>query len=213
MITDERRAEIERELAAMEQAEVAVYHAALRVEAHEFQVFAALMSAYRDLARAALDQGLDYVMEGSLAKAPPRKMLYIGQKFGRLFGPWLAQREHAVEFLKGVHGYELTDPLPPEVEGKVEPPESPTSISCPLCGRTSHHPKDVEQRFCSVCGFHDDIALETARLARAAFPKRKVSVVSGSRHILIGADDVKIAEFHGARAHAQAREWLGTVVR
>lgn len=26
---------------------------------------------------------------------------------------------------------------------------------CPTCGRTSHHPKDAEHRYCAVCGFED----------------------------------------------------------
>lgn len=30
------------------------------------------------------------------------------------------------------------------------------SITCPKCGRTSYHPKDIEHRFCGQCGFHDD---------------------------------------------------------
>lgn len=29
----------------------------------------------------------------------------------------------------------------------------PTSVTCPRCGLTSHHPKDVEQGYCSKC--HD----------------------------------------------------------
>jgi hypothetical protein len=27
---------------------------------------------------------------------------------------------------------------------------------CPNCQRTSYHPKDVEHRFCVMCGFADD---------------------------------------------------------
>lgn len=25
------------------------------------------------------------------------------------------------------------------------------SITCPLCGRTSHHPKDIEEGYCGAC--------------------------------------------------------------
>lgn len=31
------------------------------------------------------------------------------------------------------------------------------SIRCPKCGRTSWHPEDVRNRFCGVCGFHDQL--------------------------------------------------------
>lgn len=31
--------------------------------------------------------------------------------------------------------------------------DSRTSITCPRCGRTSHHPKDVEEGYCGNC--HD----------------------------------------------------------
>lgn len=30
------------------------------------------------------------------------------------------------------------------------------SIKCPHCGRVSYHPKDIEHRYCAVCGFHDE---------------------------------------------------------
>jgi hypothetical protein len=33
---------------------------------------------------------------------------------------------------------------------------APTSFTCPRCQRVSHHPKDVEHRFCVICGFADD---------------------------------------------------------
>jgi hypothetical protein len=29
----------------------------------------------------------------------------------------------------------------------------PESITCPSCGRTSHHPKDIEEGYCGFC--HD----------------------------------------------------------
>jgi hypothetical protein len=32
----------------------------------------------------------------------------------------------------------------------------PPSITCPKCGRTSYHPKDIEYRFCAACGYHDE---------------------------------------------------------
>lgn len=32
------------------------------------------------------------------------------------------------------------------------------SIRCPKCGRTSHHPEDVRQRYCGNCHqFHDEM--------------------------------------------------------
>lgn len=27
---------------------------------------------------------------------------------------------------------------------------------CPTCGRSSPHPMDISERFCSTCGFADD---------------------------------------------------------
>src|SRR4030095_7909702 len=33
---------------------------------------------------------------------------------------------------------------------------NPPSITCPSCGRVSYRPKDIEHRYCAVCGFHDD---------------------------------------------------------
>jgi hypothetical protein len=31
------------------------------------------------------------------------------------------------------------------------------SIECPSCHRVSYHPKDVENRFCGQCGWHDQL--------------------------------------------------------
>lgn len=33
----------------------------------------------------------------------------------------------------------------------------PESITCPRCKKTSHNERDVKERFCSRCGYHDDI--------------------------------------------------------
>lgn len=36
-------------------------------------------------------------------------------------------------------------------------PEPEQSIACPRCGKTSHHPQDIAQRYCGFCHiFHDD---------------------------------------------------------
>lgn len=38
------------------------------------------------------------------------------------------------------------------VEWAMAPePEQPTSITCPKCGRTSHHPEDVRWGYCGAC--------------------------------------------------------------
>lgn len=42
------------------------------------------------------------------------------------------------------------------------PPELP-HIECPQCGRRSYHPKDIEHRYCSTCGFHDGLVGKTRR--------------------------------------------------
>jgi hypothetical protein len=35
---------------------------------------------------------------------------------------------------------------------KWEPPEPlPSSITCPKCGMTSYHPKDIEEQYCGNC--------------------------------------------------------------
>jgi len=33
-------------------------------------------------------------------------------------------------------------------------------FTCPKCRRTSFHPRDAEERYCSTCGFADDLNLE-----------------------------------------------------
>jgi hypothetical protein len=35
----------------------------------------------------------------------------------------------------------------------------PTSILCPGCWRRTYNPRDVARRYCSLCGFHDDLQL------------------------------------------------------
>ncbi|MET2951711.1 hypothetical protein ABXV18_26895 [Vibrio owensii] len=32
------------------------------------------------------------------------------------------------------------------------------SITCPLCKRESFSQKDIDQKFCGVCGYHSDLA-------------------------------------------------------
>ena len=46
---------------------------------------------------------------------------------------------------------------------------APESITCPRCGARSHHPKDIQERYCGRCHqFHDLMADEVtvAELAR-----------------------------------------------
>lgn len=32
----------------------------------------------------------------------------------------------------------------------------PASITCPRCGRTSYHPRDIQERYCGACHqFHE----------------------------------------------------------
>lgn len=38
--------------------------------------------------------------------------------------------------------------------------EGAASIACPKCGRRSYHLKDIEHRYCAVCGFHADLRPE-----------------------------------------------------
>lgn len=47
-----------------------------------------------------------------------------------------------------------TEP-PPDVPDQLLRLPDPTSRVCPNCGRTSHHPEDVRQRYCGAChAFH-----------------------------------------------------------
>jgi len=41
------------------------------------------------------------------------------------------------------------------------------AFTCPFCLRVSHHPHDQAERFCGVCGFVDDVAMQGAALDRA----------------------------------------------
>lgn len=45
---------------------------------------------------------------------------------------------------------------------------SQPSITCPKCERTSYHPQDIEHRYCSVCGYHDELGRpnDLAKIAR-----------------------------------------------
>lgn len=40
--------------------------------------------------------------------------------------------------------------------------------TCPICQRPSWHPRDAEERFCSTCGFVDDVLLERSLKRKAA---------------------------------------------
>ncbi len=41
------------------------------------------------------------------------------------------------------------------------------SITCPQCGRTSHHPRDISERYCGACHqFHDDMCAVVGHLWR-----------------------------------------------
>jgi hypothetical protein len=39
----------------------------------------------------------------------------------------------------------------------MAPESKAASITCPSCGRVSYNLTDIAQRFCAVCGFHNDI--------------------------------------------------------
>lgn len=48
--------------------------------------------------------------------------------------------------------------------------ETPMFV-CPTCGRRSPHPKDISERFCSVCGFADDNLAEAEARKVAGRPR------------------------------------------
>lgn len=40
-------------------------------------------------------------------------------------------------------------------------PKDPPSITCPKCGRTSYHPRDVSERYCGNCHqFHENTGID-----------------------------------------------------
>ena len=44
----------------------------------------------------------------------------------------------------------------------IDPGSGRKAITCNTCGKTSHHPQDVVQRYCGYCHrFHDDKKAET----------------------------------------------------
>jgi ribosomal protein L37E len=36
-------------------------------------------------------------------------------------------------------------------------------IECPKCCRRSFHPKDIQYKYCSSCGFHEDLDAATQK--------------------------------------------------
>lgn len=44
------------------------------------------------------------------------------------------------------------------------------SITCPQCGRTSHNPNDVREKYCGACHqYHDTMPVAKLRAAQKAF--------------------------------------------
>jgi len=80
--------------------------------------------------------------------------------------------------------------------------DNPSSITCPLCGMTSYHPKDVEHRYCGNCyQFHDmltgkvdtsDLLIEMARigpdLRAKGFNQREI-MGEAIKNLLVGSVD------------------------
>ena len=46
--------------------------------------------------------------------------------------------------------------------------DQPIGYTCPSCGRTSYHPKDLLCRYCGACGYEDD----DSPYRDAAYPER-----------------------------------------
>lgn len=39
--------------------------------------------------------------------------------------------------------------------------KKPDSITCPKCGKTSYHPKDISERYCGNCHeYHDQMEVK-----------------------------------------------------
>ena len=50
-------------------------------------------------------------------------------------------------------------------------------IVCPKCGRVSHNPNDVRERYCGAChAFHDDLLRDSSELLLKASGGRKAGV-------------------------------------
>ena len=45
-----------------------------------------------------------------------------------------------------------------------------TAYTCPKCARSSAHPHDLQERFCSTCGFEDIRALQAQLLSQQDLP-------------------------------------------
>lgn len=63
----------------------------------------------------------------------------------------LMASEH--EVTTGHHVFLLNTPLDTPLHHTYELLDEDTAIKCYLCGLVSHHPKDVEQRYCGKCHF------------------------------------------------------------
>ena len=67
---------------------------------------------------------------------------------------------------------------PVPVTESLDPPEGEPSITCPRCGMTSYHPKDIENGFCGNC--HDFTSAPDASGGRviAEQPTRLADVIA-----------------------------------
>jgi hypothetical protein len=79
--------------------------------------------------------------------------LAVGFAFGFLVGARAAQRD-AQRRQRGLLN-------------RIEANGSVASYICPLCGRMSYHPKDVENRYCSCCGSADGLLPKDCQHRRA----------------------------------------------
>lgn len=90
---------------------------------------------------------VEFVIHGALA---PRVIEWLnGQGFDVIDFP--SENPEALRCLMVTPGKDLWERFNP-----------PPSITCPKCGRTSHNPNDVEQRYCGACHeYHDTMGLTT----------------------------------------------------
>jgi hypothetical protein len=96
----QRVAEMLSEIAEMRAVQTRIYHVGLKMPHGEWQAFAALVSVYASMCEIVIEQGYDYAFEAECAVVPEFKAKYLGEKFRRVFGPFLSDPECAAMFLE-----------------------------------------------------------------------------------------------------------------
>lgn len=80
------------------------------------------------------------LMDGSFSHAECEMLGIIGHDYG----------------VCGCTGFDASRGSARELWRRVFPEQGRASITCPQCGRTSYHPRDVQEKYCGACHqFHE----------------------------------------------------------